>query len=76
MLTAQLFLRIFEITSPLSRYPKTSGMDLITAHRLVMGAQDSLKSCNRDMDGVTKAANIFVEWANKELEENGSKEVV
>lgn len=62
--------------SPLSRYLQTSGMDLITAHRLVMGAQDSLKSCNRDMDGVTKAANIFVEWANKELEENGSKEVV
>ncbi|CAM4569084.1 unnamed protein product [Leuciscus chuanchicus] len=72
----EIFLRIFEITSPPSRYLQTSGMDLITAHRLVMGAQDSLKSCNRDMDGVTKAANVFVEWANKELEENGSKEVV
>lgn len=76
VLTAQIFLRIFEITSPLSRYLQTSGMDLITAHRLVMGTQDSLKTCTRDMDGVTKAANVFVEWANNELEENGSKEVV
>ena len=76
ILTAQIFLRIFEITSPLSNYLQTSGMDLIIAHRLVMGAQDSLKKCTRDMDAVTKAANVFVEWANDKLEENESEEVV
>ncbi|KAK0154533.1 Zinc finger MYM-type protein 1 [Merluccius polli] len=76
VLTAEIFLRIFEITSPLSRYLQTSNMDLITAHRLVMGAIDSLKTCTRDMDGVTKAANVFAEWANKKLEESGSKDMV
>ena len=54
ILTAQIFLRIFEITSPLSNYLQTSGIDLITAHRLVMGVQDSLKKCTRDMDAVAK----------------------
>ncbi|KAL1269147.1 hypothetical protein QQF64_031436 [Cirrhinus molitorella] len=36
VLTAQIFLRIFEHTSPLSKYLQTSGMDLLTAHRLVV----------------------------------------
>ncbi|XP_040911494.1 uncharacterized protein LOC121193318 [Toxotes jaculatrix] len=76
VLTAQIFLRIFEITSPLSRYLQTSDIDLITAHLLVIGALDRQKTCNRDMDGVTKAANVFAEWANKKLEESGSKEMV
>ena len=51
-------------------------MDLITAHRLVMGALDRLKTCTRDMEGVKKAANVFAEWANKKLEESECKEVV
>lgn len=28
------------------------------------------------MDGATKAANVFIGRANKELEENGSKQLV
>lgn len=34
ILTAQIFLRIFEQTSPLSKYLQTSGMDLLTVHIL------------------------------------------
>lgn len=34
VLTAQLFLRIFELTSPLSKYLQTRGMDIITAQLL------------------------------------------
>lgn len=32
ILTAQIFLRIFEHTSALFKYLQTSGMDLLTAH--------------------------------------------
>ncbi|XP_063077402.1 uncharacterized protein LOC134467457 [Engraulis encrasicolus] len=67
VLTAQIFLRIFEQTSPLSKYLQTSGMDLLTAHRLVVGTEDGLKKCVRDFSGVKEAADRFVEWANGEL---------
>lgn len=67
VLTAQTFLRIFEQTSPLSKYLQSSGMDLLTAHRLVVGTEDGLKKCVRDFSTVTEAADRFVEWANKEL---------
>ncbi|XP_033996627.1 uncharacterized protein LOC117490951 [Trematomus bernacchii] len=69
ILTAQIFLRIFEITSPLSKYLQTSGMDLLTAHRLVIGTQESLNKCVRGFDEVKRAADAFVEWANAKLQE-------
>lgn len=69
VLTAQVFLRIFEQTSPVSNYLQTSGMDILTAQRLVMGTKDNLKKCARDFDGVKRAADTFVEWANGILQE-------
>lgn len=33
VLTAQLFLQIFQVTSPVSKYLQASGMDILTAHR-------------------------------------------
>lgn len=44
ILAAQIFLRIFQHTSPLSKYLQTHEMDLLTAQRLVEGAEDSLKN--------------------------------
>jgi len=76
ILTAQIFLRIFEITSPLSKYLQTSGMDLLTAHRLVIGTQESLNKCVRGFDEVKRAADAFVEWANAKLQEKEDCEVV
>ncbi|QQP57364.1 Uncharacterized protein FKW44_002322 [Caligus rogercresseyi] len=67
VLTAQIFLKIFEQCSPLSKYLQTSGMDLLTAYRLGMGTEDGLKKCVRDFGGVMEAADWFVEWANSEL---------
>ncbi|QQP35212.1 Uncharacterized protein FKW44_023371, partial [Caligus rogercresseyi] len=66
VLTAQNFLKIFEQTSPLAKYLQTSGMDLLTAHRLVVRTEDGLKKCVRDFSGVKEAADRFVEWANVE----------
>ncbi|KAL0149200.1 hypothetical protein M9458_055434 [Cirrhinus mrigala] len=69
ILTAQLFLRIFEHTSPLSKYLQTEGMDILSAHRMVMSTQDALKKMARDFQAVKAAADDFVKWANEKLEQ-------
>ncbi len=69
ILTAQIFLRIFAETTPLSKYLQTSCMVLLTAQRMVMGTEDNLKSFSRDFEGVKKAADTFVQWANSNLPE-------
>lgn len=58
--TAQIFLRIFEHTSPLSKYLQTRGMDILTAQHLVEGTEDSLRRTARDFEGIKGAADEFV----------------
>ncbi|KAI2644925.1 4-diphosphocytidyl-2-C-methyl-D-erythritol kinase [Labeo rohita] len=59
VLTAQLFLRIFEFTSPLSKYLQTSGMDILSAHRMVTTTHEPLKKIARDFPAVKDAADCF-----------------
>lgn len=70
VLTAQLFLWIFEFTSPLSKYLQTTGMDILSAHRMFSTTHDSLKKIARDFLVVKDAADCFVQWANEKLEEH------
>ncbi|KAI4811276.1 hypothetical protein KUCAC02_014189 [Chaenocephalus aceratus] len=51
-------------------------MDLLTAHRLVIGTQESLNKCVRSVDEVKRAADACVEWANAKLQEKEDCEVV
>lgn len=67
ILTAQIFLRIFECTSTLSKYLQTSGMNILAAYHMVSATQEDLRKCVRDFDAVKKAADNFVEWANDKL---------
>lgn len=69
ILTAEIFLRIFEQTSPLSKYLQTSGMDIATAQHVVSGTEENLKKFTRDFEDVKSAADNFVEWANGILEQ-------
>lgn len=69
ILTAQTFLRIFEKTSPLSKYLQTQGMDILSAHRMVVATHESLKKMSRDFASVSAAAKKFVLWANEKLQE-------
>jgi hypothetical protein len=69
ILTAQIFLRIFELTSPLSKYLQTSGLDILKAFQMVSETQEELKKYVRDFDAVEKAANNFVIWANGKLQD-------
>lgn len=63
VLTAQIFLRIFEQTSTLSRYLQTEGMDILSAHRMV------LRSMSRDFVSIKKAVDRLVQRANERLPE-------
>lgn len=69
ILTAQTFLYVFEKTSPLSKYLQTSGLDILTAHRMVVETQEALQKNARDFDSVKRAADIFVQWATAKLQE-------
>lgn len=68
VLTAQLFLRLFRLTSPLSKYLQTEGMDILSAHRMVTTTQDAVKQIGRDFSTVKGAADTFVHWGNEQLE--------
>lgn len=78
VLTAQIFLRVFKQTPPLSKYLQSKGMDILYAHRMVTATKESLKSIARDFTSVKAAADTFVKWTNEKLEEredNTDKEV-
>ncbi|KAJ4928749.1 hypothetical protein JOQ06_004375 [Pogonophryne albipinna] len=75
ILTAQIFLRIFEHTSPLSKYLQTAGLDILSAHRMVASTQDTLKSLGRDFESVKKAADTFVNWTNTEIQERDDTDI-
>ena len=76
ILIAQTFLRIFQHTSPLSKYLQTHGMDILSAQHLVEGTKDSLRTYVRDFEGVKVAADKFVSWANEKLEDMDNYELV
>ncbi|KAJ8346852.1 hypothetical protein SKAU_G00282530 [Synaphobranchus kaupii] len=69
ILTAQIFLRIFDVTSPVSKYLQTSGMDILSAHRMVVSTEEQLKGMARDFENVKAAADTFVQWANRKVQE-------
>ena len=58
ILTAQIFLRIFEYTTPLSKYLLTSGMDILSANRMVVNTHDTLQNLKGDFNGVKDAGYI------------------
>lgn len=69
VLTAQIFLRVFEQTTPLSKYLQSKGMDILSAYRMVTATQENLKSIARDFTTVKAAADTFVKWTNEKLDE-------
>ncbi|RXN11863.1 hypothetical protein ROHU_010362 [Labeo rohita] len=51
------------------QYLQTKGMDILSAHKMVMSTQDALKKMARDFQAVKAAADDFVKWANEKLEQ-------
>jgi hypothetical protein len=60
VITAKIFLRIFELTTPLSKYLQTSGLDILKAYHMVSQTCSELKKIARDFDAIQKATDDFV----------------
>lgn len=69
IITAQLFLKIFQNTTPLSKYLQTNGMCILQAKSIINVTLKTLKSESRNFEIIYEAALKFVNWANKNLEE-------
>lgn len=67
ILTAFIYIRIFSITGPLSKYLQTKEMDLLKSQELVDTALEKLIEIQRDMDGVKLSGDVFVQQINSEL---------
>ena len=67
ILSAATFNRIFAITTPLSEYLQTSGLDILQAWRMVESAIEKLERISRDFSTVLKVATQFAKNANNQL---------
>ncbi|KAF0697077.1 zinc finger MYM-type protein 1-like, partial [Aphis craccivora] len=68
ILTSQIYLRIFNKTTPLSKYLQGYGVNLVSAHQMVTQTLNDLKKIDRDFLSVKQAADKFLTWANNKLE--------
>lgn len=68
LLTAFLYLRIFKITTPLSKYLQTNGMDIHKSQQMVNGALEQLKLISRDDQELKTIVSKFIENTNRKLE--------
>ncbi|XP_069468511.1 zinc finger MYM-type protein 1-like isoform X2 [Ambystoma mexicanum] len=76
VLTAQLYLQIFNSTTQLSNYLQTTGMDVLQAQLMVSDTMKALAAESRNFDSIYSAAEHFAEWANVGLEQRGCDEGV
>jgi hypothetical protein len=68
ILIAQIYLRIFNITTPLSKYLQGHDVNFIAAFQMVNQTLNSLKNINRDFTSITQVADNFFRWANNKIE--------
>ena len=52
ILTGHIFMRLFKVTTTLSKYLQTSGLDSLTANRLITQASVDIRNISRDFDTV------------------------
>ena len=65
------YLRIMEITSALSKYLQTSGLDFIHAFNMVEATKKDIQQIHRNLAMVVTKTDHFVQHVNKVLEERG-----
>ena len=71
VLTAITYLRIMEITSALSKYLQTSGLDFINAFNMVEATKKDIQQIHRDFAMIVTKTDHFVQHGNEVLEERG-----
>ena len=67
ILTAATFNRIFAITTPLSEYLQTSGLDILQSWRMVESAVEKLEGISRDFSTVLEVATQHATNSNSRL---------
>ncbi|XP_065664685.1 uncharacterized protein LOC136086319 [Hydra vulgaris] len=76
ILTAHIYLKIFQYIGPLSKYLQTSNLDYLTAYNMVTSTLNSLKKFSRDFSNVKEKSNSFAKRANTLLEEENCEIIV
>ena len=62
-------MQIFAQTTPLSKYLQTSGLDLLTAKRMISNTEKEINGdIRRDFDAIKGATDKFVQTANEKIE--------
>lgn len=73
VLTAEIYLRIFQKTTSLSKYLQGHGVNIMASYKMVIATLNDLKQIKRDFVSVKEAANTFILWANKQLDDSDLK---
>ena len=71
VLVAFIYIRIFDITTPVSDYLQTPGLDLLQAWRMINEARDKLSKVARDFAAIYKLSTTFINGVNDKLSEEG-----
>ncbi|CAH2293902.1 zinc finger MYM-type 1-like [Pelobates cultripes] len=61
------FIRIFDITTPVSDYLQSPALDIMQAWRMVEDATNRLSKISRDFSGVCGSATTFIDHLNEKL---------
>lgn len=69
ILTAHLFMQIFHVTTPLSNYLQTKGLDILQAHIMVKTACDDLLQLKEDHSNIFSQSSDFILYANSKFNE-------
>jgi len=66
VLTGQMYLKLFEFTSLLSKYLQTNGMDVIQTHWMVLKTNEELKKIvtMSDYQSTYEVTNEFIKCVN------------
>ena len=71
VLSAQNFLRIFELRTPLSKYLQTKGMDVLKSHQMVMKIIVSLEEISRNFTDVKTKQYLLLLGQTKNWRDSG-----
>lgn len=69
VLTAQMYFKIFQKTTPLSKYLQGHGINIMTAYHMLKQTFEDLRKSSRDFSSIVNEANNFVEYTNTKLNE-------
>ena len=76
ILTGQMYLLIFQSTTPSSLYLQMQGMDLLQAYRMVTKTIDSLQQQGQYFTCIMDATNKFINWEKDKLDQCDSEIVI